>query len=148
MKKKTRIIISLLMVLVMASVLGGCGSSKPASDEGTEPEVERISDTGEAPFSDESLDMEGCLLRINTDGMGQIARAEQGRTLAFDEEFPTQSSADNLKEGTSVVIEAKPDEGWKFVKWTMNGEDYSTDEQFTYTVTEDVEFKAVFESAE
>ena len=40
----------------------------------------------------------------------------------------------------------KPDEGWEFVKWTKDGEDFSTDEEITVEVSEYVEYIAVFET--
>ena len=49
--------------------------------------------------------------------------------LTFDDEYPLQSTADHLKDGTKLVIAAKADDDWNFVKWTLNGEDDSTDEQ-------------------
>ncbi len=43
---------------------------------------------------------------------------------------------------------AKADEdGWHFVKWTRNGEDYSVDPIITVELTEDSDFVAVFEYA-
>ena len=103
------------------------------------------SDEEDMPISPESLDMNGYLVRLDTDGMGQVARAEEGRTLKFEDDYSVMSTADHLAEGTKLMIAAKPDDGYSFVKWTLNGDDYSTDEQTTYTVTEDADFVAVFE---
>lgn len=84
------------------------------------------------------------LLKINTDGLGSFAYAPEGEEVKFDDEFPTQSAAENLEEPKTFVIKAKPDEGWKFVKWTKNGEDFSTEPDITVEVSEDVEYIAVF----
>ena len=43
------------------------------------------------------------------------------------------------------LIKAKPDEGWKFVKWTKDGEDFLTESEITVEVTDDVEYEAVFD---
>lgn len=43
------------------------------------------------------------------------------------------------------MIKAKPDDGWKFVKWTKDGEDFSKELEITVEVSEDVEYIAVFE---
>lgn len=70
---------------------------------------------------------------------------------SYSTAFSAHSLAKGIEKGdnyTVVVIGAKPDEGWKFSKWTKNGEDFSSDEQFTYSVTENVEFRAVFEPVE
>lgn len=86
------------------------------------------------------------IVRINIEGMGQIAYAEEGQKPVFDEEFPSQSAYLGEKEQKTYAVAAKADEGWKFVKWTKNGEDYSADEQITITAEEgDNEYIAVFE---
>ena len=87
-------------------------------------------------------------MQINTDGLGQIAYAPEGETPEFNDDFPSQSAVQNLEEAASFTLAAKPEDGWKFVKWTKNGEDFSTEEQITVEVTEDVEYIAVFEGAE
>lgn len=102
----------------------------------------------EFPIFDKSIDMNGFLVLINTDGLGQIARAEEGRTFKFNDEYPAQSSVDHLADGTKLIIGAKAAEGWRFVKWTLNGEDFSDETLIHYTVREDSEFRAVFEYIE
>lgn len=86
------------------------------------------------------------LLKINTEGLGSFAYGREGEEIEFDEEFPTQSATENLEKTETFVIKAKPDEGWKFVKWTKNGEDFSTESEITVEVSEDVEYIAVFEA--
>ena len=97
------------------------------------------------PISYKSLDMNGFLVTINTDGLGQIARAEEGRTFKFDEEYPMQSSFDHLIDGTKLIIGY---DGWRFVKWTLNGKDFSNEAIIHYTVNENADFRAVFEYVE
>lgn len=83
---------------------------------------------------------------INTEGMGQITYAPEGETLEFDDEYPAQSAQLNLEGPATYVFGAKADDGWKFVKWTKDGADFSTDEQITVDLTEgEAEFIAVFE---
>ena len=57
------------------------------------------------------------------------------------------SFQEGLEEPASYVLTAVPGEDWFFVKWTLNGEDYSTDEQITLTVSEDADLVAVFDFA-
>ena len=85
------------------------------------------------------------LLKINTEGLGCFAYAREGEKLEFDEEFPTQSATENLEKAETFVIRAKPDDGWKFVRWTKDGEEFSTEPEITVEVSEDVEYIAVFE---
>ena len=61
------------------------------------------------------------------------------------EDYPTQSVAENVAQPTTYIIKAKPDEGYKFVKWTKNGEDFSTESEIKVEVSEDVEYIAVFD---
>ena len=84
-------------------------------------------------------------LSINTDGMGQIAYAPEGEDLTFNDEFPEPSAQENLTGPATYVLGARPDDGWKFVKWTKDGEDYSTDEEITVEVDASAEYIAYFD---
>ncbi|MBE6019714.1 MAG: hypothetical protein E7230_05225 [Clostridiales bacterium] len=85
-------------------------------------------------------------LRINTDGVGEIAYGLADEEVEFDDEHPYQSTVVNLTEPQTYVIKARAEEGWKFVKWTKDGEDFSTESVITVDVAEDVEYIAVFEA--
>ena len=93
------------------------------------------------------MDENDITLRLNTEGLGQVAYAGEGEELQFDDEYPAQSAYWNLLAPETVTIGAKADEGWKFVKWTRDGEDFTTEAQFTVEVAEAVEYVAVFEPA-
>ncbi len=82
-------------------------------------------------------------LHIGVDGVGSIAYAEEGEELVFDE-YPYQDTHVNLLDVTGVMMGARPGEGYKFVKWTKDGEDFSTEDQILVTVDADVEYIAVF----
>ncbi len=84
-------------------------------------------------------------LRVNTDGLGFFTCVEKGQEP--DGEEQVSSLQYGLAEPETYVLTAKAGEGWYFVKWTLNGEDYSSDEQITVEVTEDADFVAVFEFA-
>ena len=89
-------------------------------------------------------------MTINTEGLGEIAYAEEGvMDLRFDDEFPSQSAYVNMEKAGSYTIGAREnEEGWKFVKWTKNGEDFSEEPIVEVYVDEDSDFVAVFEYAE
>ena len=84
-------------------------------------------------------------ITINIEGFGRIAYALEGEELELDDEYPFQSAAINIAEPTVYQIGAKADDGWKFVKWTKDGEDFTTEPVFTITLEEDADFIAVFE---
>lgn len=88
------------------------------------------------------------VMKINTEGLGSFAYGLVGEEVEFDDEFPTQSAVENLTEARTYVIKAKPDEGYKFVKWTKDGKDFSTEPEIEVEVDSDVEFIAVFDVAE
>ncbi len=142
MKKK----MILLMMLVFALTLAGCGSSEKSGTTSEAEESVDASESGEVVYDGPSeLPEDGIMITVNTDGMGQITSAEEGNPIAFSDEYPIQSSQVTVTPSTNLVLAAQADEGWKFVKWNLNGEEYSTDEQITITVTEPGEYTAVFE---
>ncbi len=85
-------------------------------------------------------------LRINIEGDGEIAYAQNGNEIEFEEGYPYQSAQINVKDVETVRIAARASEGWKFVKWTRNGTDYSTEAVLDIEVNEDIDMVAVFEA--
>lgn len=87
-------------------------------------------------------------LHINIEGQGEIAYAPEGEEVQFEEGYPFQTAVVNIFEGDTnkYTLAAKPAEGFKFVKWTKDGEDYSIDEQTEVEVEGEVEYIAVFEA--
>jgi hypothetical protein len=83
-------------------------------------------------------------ISINTEGPGQIAYAKTEAELNFDGYF--SSSSFPLWEPGTYVLGAKTDEeGWAFIKWTKDGEDFSTDPIITVELNDDAAFVAVFD---
>ena len=82
---------------------------------------------------------------VNVDGWGNIDYAEGEEAPEFDAEYPFQSAQINLAEPAVYTLAAWPDEGWHFVKWTKNGEDFSEDAEITVNLDESADFIAVFE---
>ena len=87
------------------------------------------------------------VVNVNTEGLGYIAYAEGEETPEIDPEFPAQSAYIGLAEPAVHSFTARPMAGNLFVKWTKNGEDYTTEPQFTATLDESAEYVAVFEEA-
>ena len=86
------------------------------------------------------------IVNINVEGRGNIDYAP-GET-APEIGDPYQSAQINLAESETYTFVAWPYEGWKFVKWTKDGADFSTDEQITLELAETAEYIAVFEEDE
>jgi D-alanyl-D-alanine carboxypeptidase len=84
-------------------------------------------------------------LWVNTEGYGFFTCDEEGQEP--DDNLWT-SLQYGLAEPATYVLTAKPGEDWVFVKWTLNGEDYSADERITINVSEDSDVMAVFEYPE
>ena len=141
MRKKALIV---LLTGVVVLSFAACGSNNASEAPASETAHETSTDISAAG----GADTDTISLTVNTEGMGQIAQAEAGEEPAFDDEFPQQSLAVNLQEPADYVLGAKADEGWKFVGWMKDGETFSTDEQITVTVSEDMELVAVFEVEE
>ena len=128
-----------------------------AGDESAEPYVVTVSAEGEDGVL---LQVEGgesyrlkpmempkatIFVSINTEGLGNIAYAEGETAPEIDPEQPFQSAQINLAEPATFSIVAWPQVGNRFVKWTKNGEDFSTEPQITAALKESTDFVAVFE---
>ena len=126
-------------------------------DENEEPFLVTVSEDGEDGLS---LTVEGgetyhftpmnlpeatIIVHINVEGWGRIGFAEGETAPEFDPEFPAQSAQINLAEPAVHTLAARPDAGNLFVKWTKNGEDYSTEPQITVLLDESADYIAVFE---
>ena len=64
-----------------------------------------------------------------------------------DQASGTVSGAGTYQQGTSVTVTAAPGEGYRFVKWTENGQTVSESTSYTFTVTGDRTLTAVFEES-
>ena len=85
---------------------------------------------------------------INVEGFGNIAYAEGEEMPEIDKEYPFQSASVSLEQPATYTIYAYPKDGWKFVKWMRNGEDYTTEAKTTMVLSESADFIAVFEQDE
>lgn len=84
------------------------------------------------------------IVTIHTEGLGNIAYAEGETEPEVDPEWPYQSAQINLGESAVYTFLAWPNEDTDFIKWTKNGEDYSTEPQITVNLDESAQFVAVF----
>lgn len=128
-----------------------------AWDESAEPFVVTISEEGEDGllleieggesyhFTPAEMQEATIITTVNTEGFGNIATGEGESTPEIDPERPFQSAQINLADPAVYTFVAWPKTGSLFVKWTKNGEDYSTDAQITVRLDESAAYVAVFE---
>ena len=91
-----------------------------------------------------SAETETVLIKANTEGVGEIAMSEDGSTPVFDEEYPATSAFINAEKGSEVAFSARPGNEYMFVKWTLNGADYSKEAEIHITADTDMDLIAVF----
>ena len=65
--------------------------------------------------------------------------------VANNNQYGTTTGDGLYQQGEIATVTATPYENHKFVKWTKDGAEVSTENPYTFTVTEDVELVAVFE---
>ena len=126
-------------------------------EEGAEPIAVTVSEEGEDGLL---LEIEGgesyhfkpydmpeatIVVTINTEGWGNIEWAEGEQAPEIDTEYPYQSAYIGLAEPKTHTFVAWPQAGSVFVKWTKNGEDFSTEPVITLLLDESADFVAVFE---
>lgn len=114
------------------------------AEEGDDGLLLTLADGSEYHFVPYDIPEAAFSCTVNTRGDGSIAYAEAGSVPEFDDEYPYTTAYIGLAEPEVYVFAAKPDEGNKFIKWTRNGENFSTEPEITLEITEDTELIAVF----
>ena len=100
----------------------------------------------------EQVDEALAVLTAAIDGLVEIEEPPTEYTLTL-EANPTAggtvTGSGDYAEGAEVEITAEANEGYKFINWTIDGEELSTDASFTYTMSSnDVTLVANFEEIE
>ena len=126
-------------------------------DETAEPLIATVSEEGEDGlllsfeggesyhFKPYDMPEATIVVTVNTEGRGNIDFAEGDQAPEIDTEYPMQSAYISLAEPKTHTFAAWPQTGSLFVKWTKNGEDFSTEPVITLVLDESAEFIAVFE---
>ena len=115
------------------------------SEEGEDGLLLAVEGGGTYHFTPMDLPTATIIVTVNTDGPGNIDYAEGEEPPEPDPEYPYQSAQINLAEPAVHTFIAWPDEGGRFVKWTKNGEDFSSEPQITVLLDESADYIAVFE---
>ena len=116
------------------------------SEEGEDGVLLETED-GAYPLAAQEIEKAPITAMINTDGYGYFnAVSDAEDAFETDEDFSSQSFIVNLYEPAAYTLTAKGgDDDWEFVKWTKDGEDFSTDPEITVEFSEEmVEYIAVF----
>ncbi len=128
-----------------------------AWDDSAEPFIVTITEEGEDGlklvveggetyhFTPMDLPEATIFVTIDTEGWGNIDYAEGEEAPEIDPEFPYQYAQINLAEPATYTFAAWADAGYLFVKWTKDGEDFSTEPVITVLLDESAVFVAVFE---
>ena len=85
------------------------------------------------------------VVNVNTEGFGNIYWTEGEEAPEIDPDSFCQYVYIGLDEPKTHTFVARPQAGSVFVKWTKNGEDFSTDPQITLLLDESADYAAVFE---
>lgn len=99
-------------------------------------------------FTPANMPEASIFVTVNTEGMGNIEYVEGTEAPEPDPEHPYQSAQINLEEPADYTLLAYPERGWKFVRWTKDGEDFSEEALITVNLSETADFIAVFEADE
>ena len=128
-----------------------------AWDETAEPLIVTVSEEGEDGlllvieggesyhFKPYDMPEATIVVNVNTEGMGYVGYVEGEDASQIDRDFPGQSVYIGLTEPATHTFAAWPQAGSLFVKWTKNGEDFSTEPVITLLLDESAEYVAVFE---
>ena len=126
MKKRALILLTLLVAIVMGSTAQKIGRRMKVNYGG------EVVATYNLPQNIDSLTFETYNIYTVT-------------ATPSDENLGTvKTSATEVEEGTSVTLTATPNDGYGFVNWTVNGNEVSTKNPYTTTITTNTEFKANF----
>ena len=105
-----------------------------------------VLDSGESyHFTPYDMPEATIVVTVNTEGWGNIDYAEGEEAPEIDTEWPSQSAYIGLAEPATHTFAAWPQTGNVFVKWTKDGEDFSTEPVITVLLDESADFVAVFE---
>ncbi|MCR5793719.1 MAG: SH3 domain-containing protein [Solobacterium sp.] len=83
-------------------------------------------------------------VNISTEGVGFFNALTESDSYETNEDFTSTFAILNLEKPAEYTLSAKAGDGWVFRKWTMNGEDFSEEEEITVELTENADFTAVF----
>ncbi|MBR2717212.1 MAG: hypothetical protein IKD79_05695 [Oscillospiraceae bacterium] len=116
------------------------------TEEGADGLLLTVEGGGTYHFTPMDLPEATIFVTVNTEGMGGMIEYAEGETApVIDPETPYQSAQINLAEPATYTFAAAAEKGSVFVKWTKNGQDYSTEPVITVQLDETADFVAVFE---
>ena len=145
---KKSLCLLLVCLLLVSLLLAGCKKEPapaPSEEQTTAAPVnpDQPTDPSGSNAGDEKQELFSVLVTIK--GNGQIAWTDNSTKLVFNDEDPLREITLTVEGKAEYLFAAKPDEGAKFVKWVLNGADFSTDSVVTVPLTGESTLIAVFE---
>lgn len=135
--------------VALQGALPSSGSQEPltvtVAEEGEDGLLMTVEGGEEYHFTPVELPEATIIVNISTEGWGMIAYAAGEEMPEIDPEWPYQSAYIGLAEPAVHTFAAAPEAGSVFVKWTRDGEDYSTEPVITVLLEESADYVAVFE---
>lgn len=153
MKKRVSVILALLLT---GSMMAGCGGSTASSEAPAAETASSVeSAASEAASAAESVVVSvseiepenSVIISVDMEGFGRIATAQEGEELELDDEYPIQSAMMYVEKGKTYTVAARPDEGYKILRWTENGEEFGSASEYTLTAEENENFVVYFSLA-
>ena len=133
----------------LSGVLESSGNGKDltvvVSEDGEEGVLLKVEGGESYFFTPMELPEATIFVTVSTEGFGSIGYEEGEKVPELDPEWPYQWTQINLEEPTTYTLTAVPEAGNLFVKWTRDGEDFSTEPTIQVLLDESTDFVAVFE---
>ncbi len=114
------------------------------SEEGEDGVLLTLEDGKKYSFKPYELPTAKISVDISIKGEGEVAYAKGNEEVVFEEGRPYHSAHNGSADPEIYTIAARPAEGYKFWKWTKNGEDFSFEPQMTFEITENADYVAYF----
>ena len=114
------------------------------SEEGEDGILLTLESGEEYHFAPYEIPSASIIVTVNTDGLGGFAYAEGEEIPEYVEDSHSQSIYLGLEEPTTYSFVAEAEEGYRFVKWKMNGKTISAEPELTMEFTESADLVAVF----
>ena len=143
---------NLLTVLLAATLAGTIATTVFAAPESTSDSDTDATAVEITDFSNPSAvltDADTVAISAITEGNGKVASAEYSSEPVFYDEAYAKGGVTYAATGSTILLNAKADEGWRFVYWVNDDTDtvYSTNSTIPVDAVNHLNLRAVFANA-